>query len=89
MSPVTRKNMLIILDVTWHVFSVCMVFFADILQTRVLDGSEVKHPLYFRFIFEEINDGKRAIMTSLTFSNESAKLFLSLSAASFWIFSVL
>ena len=36
----------------------------------VCDGCEVKQPLHSRFIFEDINDGKIAIMTSLDFSNE-------------------
>ena len=39
----------------------------------VCDGCEVKQPLYSRFIFEDINDGKIAIMMSLDFSNESVK----------------
>ena len=45
-------------------------------------GCEVKQPLHSRFIFEDINDGKIAIMTSLDFSNDSVKLVLSLSEIS-------
>ena len=48
----------------------------------VYDGCELKQPLHSRFIFEYINDGKITIMTSLDFSNEYAKLDLSLSAIS-------
>ena len=48
----------------------------------VCDGWEVKQPLHSRFIFEYINNGKIAIMTSLDFSNESVKLVLYLSAIS-------
>ena len=33
----------------------------------VCDGCEVKQPLYSRFIFEYINEGKIAIMRSLDF----------------------
>ena len=46
----------------------------------VCDRCEVKQPLHSRFIFEDINDGKIAIMTSLDFSNKSVKLVLSLFA---------
>ena len=48
----------------------------------VCDGWEVKQPFHSRFIFEDINDGKIAIMTSLDFSTESVKMVLSLSAIS-------
>ena len=48
----------------------------------VCDGWEVKQPLHSHFIFEDINNGTIAIMTSLDFSNESVKLVLSLSAIS-------
>ena len=43
---------------------------------------KVKQPLHSRFIHEDINDGKMAMMSSLDFSNESVKLVLSLSAIS-------
>ena len=48
----------------------------------VCDGCEVKEQLHARFIYEYINDGKIAIMTSLDVSNESEKLVLSLSEMS-------
>ena len=48
----------------------------------VCDGCEVKQRLHSRVIFEDINDGKISIMASLDFSNESAKLVLSMSAIS-------
>ena len=41
----------------------------------------MKQP-HSRFIFEDINYGKIAIMTSLDFSNKSVKVVLSLSAIS-------
>ena len=66
-------------------YYLCTVFFADFLLTRVLgvcDGWEVKQLLHSRFIFEDINDGKIAIITSLDFSNESVKMILSRSAIS-------
>ena len=44
---------------------------------------DVKQPLQSRFIFEYINDGKIAIMTSLDFSNESVKMIISLSVCNF------
>ena len=40
----------------------------------------LKQPLHSRFIFEDINDGEIAMMTSLDFSNKSVKLVLSPSA---------
>ena len=46
----------------------------------VCDRCEVKQPMQPRFIFEEINDSKIAIMTYLAFSNKYVKLVLSLSA---------
>ena len=42
------------------------------------DEWEVKQPLDSRFIYDDINDGKIAIMTTLDFSKESVKLVLSL-----------
>ena len=43
------------------------------------DGCKVKQLLHSCFIFEYINDGKIAIITSLDFSSESVKLVLSIS----------
>ena len=37
-------------------------------------GGKCKQPLHSRFIFDDINYGKIAIMTSLDFSNESVKM---------------
>ena len=60
----------------WHVLF-CLYGLPSLTSSRhecwVCDGWEVKQPLHSRFIFEDINDGKIAIMTSLDFSNESVK----------------
>ena len=86
--PLHANTMLIIPDVhcelTCFILSVRSSSLTSLLPSEcwVCDGWEVKQPLHSRFIFEDINDGKRAIMTSLDFSNESVKLVISLSAIS-------
>ena len=85
--PLHANTMLIIPDV--HCEMACFILSvrsSSLTSSRhecwVCDGWEVKQPLPSRFIFEYINDGKIAIMTSLDFSNESVKMILSLSAIS-------
>ena len=82
--PLHANTMLIIPDV--HCEMACFILYvrsSSLTSSRhecwVCDGWEVKQPLHSRFIFEDINDGKIAIMTSLDFSNESVKMILSLS----------
>ena len=74
-----------------HCEMVCFVFGMSVRSSSltsfrhecwVCDGWEVKQPLHSRFIFEDINDGKITIISSLDFSNESVKMILSLSAIS-------
>ena len=83
-----KNNMLIIPDV--HSKMSCFIMSvrsSSLTSFRYVcwmcDGTEVKQPLHSRFMFEKINHGIRAIMTSPTLLNESVKLFLSLSATSF------
>ena len=85
--PLHANTMLILPDV--HCEMACFILSvrsSSLTSSRhecwVCDGWEVKQPLHSRFIFEDINDGKIAIMTSLDFSNESVKMILSLSAIS-------
>ena len=81
--PLHANTMLIIPDV--HCEMACFILSvpsSSLTSSRheclVCDGWEVKQPLHSRFIFEDINDGKIAIMTSLDFSNKSVKIILSL-----------
>ena len=83
--PLHVKNILILPDVqsemTCCILSVrSSSLTSSIHECWICDWYDVKQPMHSRFIFEEINDGKMAIMTSLTFSNEPVKLVLSLSA---------
>ena len=85
--PLHANTVLIIPDV--HCEMACFIIsvrHSSLTSSRhdcwVCDGCEVKQTLHSRFIFEYINIGKIAIMTSLDFSNESGKLVLSLSANS-------
>ena len=81
--PLHANTMLIISDV--HCEMACFMISvlsssltSSIHECWVCDGWQVKQPLHSRFIFEDINNGKIAIMTSLDFSNESVKLGLCL-----------
>ena len=86
--PLHANTMLIIPDV--HSEMACFILSvrsSSLTPSKheccVCDGCEVKQSLHSRFIFEYINDGKIAFITSLDFPNESVKLVISLSFQEF------
>ena len=85
--PLNANTMLIIPDVHCEMAYFILSVRSSLLtsprhECLVCDVWQVKELLHSRFIFEDINDGKIAIITSLDFSNKTVKMILSLSAIS-------